>query len=982
MGWKMVKESAPLQAKKNTNVVWVDTSEGFRTLFHFIQPWQCVNHFPGMTNIARKIRLAQNLEFMKKRFYKDFSFFPRTYVLPRDFLAFKKCFGSKGISKTTYIVKPDGGAQGRGIFLTRKIDDIDKGSPCVAQSYIKNPLLIENKKFDLRVYVLITSCHPLRIYLFRDGLVRLCTEDFVKPNSKNLNDRCMHLTNYSINRHSNKFDRGDTFIDNDEWGSTGSKRSIKWLLNSLRAKNGGSKIDKLWSTIGDICTKTIMSILPILVREYSSTFCMDDMFKKRQKEILAMNNSNYEIHSNTENVNDCTNNIPSIHTSEGQNFLHPKTKKTPPANRIEAINSSNETENKSTSQQSIKDDNIDSAKIMKNNEVHIELDEQKEKDDNISMNGEKSHNVPNSSSNQAELIEGSRCIQVLGFDILIDDKLKPYLIEVNHLPSFETDSELDKEIKSKVIAQAISIIKARPQDRRKYEKRKRRECKERLYNKIHFKKLNGGEFDGESSGHKHDCISSESKRRHSCSGKIHNTTYNHDDSDKCENVKLIENQIRAVYSHYMPHKIDKIPSLLLKHKGNESWLLNQIANKYKHSKNSDGEYFDCNHIFNSDTRLLVENKIAQKTHEGDIEEKSSQNSFHMNDNSLLIKQEIEKMSLEDISVNSCIQNLTTPIRDFKQKGEEQSAEAVIPNLNDKFGDEEISEAENDDDIFNKYNTSESSQCMSYQVKLFQEEEDALIDYDRIFPFRHGERKRNQRVYAEMEKYIYKEDLKQQMRMTCPLQQSRSVDESEFETENRTEHVSYSFIRSDSWINGNIYSRKPVINPFKPLPVPSTKQIEAADRLSRGFSVSMCNSLKKKYDDRNKNYSTNKNIGLSLGGSSGDMVNMDVNGELGIDGTWIGSSNSYPSGTKKHIRRMNESKNTTFTQRRSNGVLVRPVNFDFGISGANRVDDQFLLPFGGRHDFFNNHNAHDVGTNISFMNFVSSAELHGRTIRRE
>jgi hypothetical protein len=50
------------------------------------------------------------------------------------------------------------------------------------------------------------------------------------------------------------------------------------------------------------------------------------------------------------------------------------------------------------------------------------------------------------------------CFEILGFDVLIDEKLKPWLIEINHAPSFSTDTPLDFKMKKDIIADAILLL--------------------------------------------------------------------------------------------------------------------------------------------------------------------------------------------------------------------------------------------------------------------------------------------------------------------------------------------------------------------------------------------------------------------------------------------------------------------------------------------------------------------------------------------
>ena len=50
------------------------------------------------------------------------------------------------------------------------------------------------------------------------------------------------------------------------------------------------------------------------------------------------------------------------------------------------------------------------------------------------------------------------CFEILGFDILIDYKYKPWLLEVNHSPSFKCDTPFDKNIKFNLIKDTFNIL--------------------------------------------------------------------------------------------------------------------------------------------------------------------------------------------------------------------------------------------------------------------------------------------------------------------------------------------------------------------------------------------------------------------------------------------------------------------------------------------------------------------------------------------
>ena len=66
-------------------------------------------------------------------------------------------------------------ARGQGIKVIHRWDQLSSARPLVVQEYKNNPYLISGTKFDIRMYVLITSFDPLKIYLYEDGLVRFAS---------------------------------------------------------------------------------------------------------------------------------------------------------------------------------------------------------------------------------------------------------------------------------------------------------------------------------------------------------------------------------------------------------------------------------------------------------------------------------------------------------------------------------------------------------------------------------------------------------------------------------------------------------------------------------------------------------------------------------------------------------------------------------------------------------------------------------------
>lgn len=234
--------------------------------FNFLKDNQKVNHFPGTFQVGRKDRLWRNIaRLMIKHGRREFNFVPRTFVLPQDLRNFRQVWEKFG-SKEKWIIKPPASARGTGIRVVNKWNQIPKKKPLIVQQYLSKPLLIGGAKFDLRLYVLVTSFNPLKIYIYPDGLVRFASVKYMEDPCY-LSNRWMHLTNYSINKKSAHYTSNDCADS-----CAGHKWTIKTFWSYLEKEGVDTK--KLWTSIKDIVVKTMIAVEPpinTLTRTSTST---------------------------------------------------------------------------------------------------------------------------------------------------------------------------------------------------------------------------------------------------------------------------------------------------------------------------------------------------------------------------------------------------------------------------------------------------------------------------------------------------------------------------------------------------------------------------------------------------------------------------------------------------------------------------------------------------------------------------------------
>eukprot|EP00879_Flechtneria_rotunda_P008305 GHRR01008699.1.p1 GENE.GHRR01008699.1~~GHRR01008699.1.p1 ORF type:complete len:583 (+),score=215.80 GHRR01008699.1:172-1920(+) len=236
---------------KQWDLLWTKSVYAIRAA-RYLQPGQVVSAIAGLNCLTMKKRMVQTLRMALGA--KAFSIVPLSFCIPEDLWAWQSWLQTHGAAVDTGLwMLKTGQDAGKGLRLVRTQHAMQVAlrppkNPAkpqnhikVAQQYITNPLLIQGRKFHLRLWLLVTSYCPLRAYLHKKGLVLFSSElyDQSRPvDGASIKPAVGHVTNYARNE--------DTWV---------------WDLQQLQQQIGHKQWHCLWQQIRSSSALTAAAVL-------------------------------------------------------------------------------------------------------------------------------------------------------------------------------------------------------------------------------------------------------------------------------------------------------------------------------------------------------------------------------------------------------------------------------------------------------------------------------------------------------------------------------------------------------------------------------------------------------------------------------------------------------------------------------------------------------------------------------------------------
>ena len=194
---------------EESEMLWM--RKGYRPVIEKLQPFQLINHYRAEAAIINKGQLTETLKEYENRAGGDqlrvADFYPESYRLydPAERSAFFSQLPAMNQKDNLWIYKPGNNSRGRGIRIMWRFGALrreykkwgkepikDKDQQGIIQRYIKNPLLLEGRKSEIRVYWLVVNLDPLMVLVYPESTVRLNSLPYKLDDFDN---QLVHVTN-------------------------------------------------------------------------------------------------------------------------------------------------------------------------------------------------------------------------------------------------------------------------------------------------------------------------------------------------------------------------------------------------------------------------------------------------------------------------------------------------------------------------------------------------------------------------------------------------------------------------------------------------------------------------------------------------------------------------------------------------------------------------------------------------------------------
>lgn len=113
-------------------------------------------------------------------------------------------------------------------------------------------MLIRGVKWDMRIYVLVSQMRPMKLHLYKEGIVRFSADRY---DCSRLNNQFSHLTNSSINKNSQRVTTSSSY-------GSGLKWSYDQLHNQFRSQ--GTSWEVMWVKIEQIIILTLINYCAVV----------------------------------------------------------------------------------------------------------------------------------------------------------------------------------------------------------------------------------------------------------------------------------------------------------------------------------------------------------------------------------------------------------------------------------------------------------------------------------------------------------------------------------------------------------------------------------------------------------------------------------------------------------------------------------------------------------------------------------------------